>query len=221
MFTGLIEAVGAIRRIEQSDGDARMDIASRELELEDVAIGDSIAVSGVCLTVTQLLDGGFATDISGETLSRSVLGDLRAGNEVNLEKSLLPSTRLGGHLVSGHVDGVGGIVRRAQQARSVVFSIRVPEELTKYIAAKGSISVDGISLTVNGVCESDFDVNIIPHTLACTTLKHYGPGTRVNLEVDIVARYVESLLRVNGAAREDRPGISLEFLANYGFTGVK
>jgi riboflavin synthase len=194
MFTGLIQAIGRIASIEQRGADARMRIDAGELNMSDVRIGDSIAVSGICLTAVEVSERMFSVDVSGETLARTTLGDRKAGGAVNLEKALLPTTRLGGHLVSGHVDGVGTVRKRHADGRSIRFDIEVPGALAKYIAEKGSICVDGVSLTVNGVDAVTFDVNIIPHTAIQTTLGELYGGTRVNLEVDLLARYLERLL---------------------------
>ena len=214
MFTGIIQAVGRIAALEKKGGDARVRVDTGNLDLADVKLGDSIAVGGVCLTATELSSKGFAADVSGETLARTTLGTLRAGDAVNLEKALLPTTRLGGHLVSGHVDGVGRVHDRQQDARSVRFRIVAPRELEKYIAAKGSICVDGVSLTVNAVHGAEFEVNIVPHTLAATTLGELAPGRAVNLEVDLLARYLERLLQGEKAADG---GITPESLARHGF----
>lgn len=216
MFTGIIQAVGNIAGIEPKGVDARLYLRTGKLDLSDVAIGDSIAVNGVCLTAVSLPGDGFWADVSGETLDKTTLGALTRGAEVNLEKALTPTTRLGGHLVSGHVDGVGEVVGRRDEGRSVRFEVRAPAELARYIAAKGSICVDGVSLTVNAVNGAVFGLNIVPHTLAETTLKHCAVGSRVNLEVDVIARYLERLLLGEQAAHAGQ-GISLEFLAEHGF----
>lgn len=216
MFTGLVQAIGKIRAIESSGLDRCFELDSGELDLSAVAVGDSIAVSGVCLTVTAKKPRGFRVDVSSETLSCSIFTDLRVGNEVNLEKSLTLSTPLGGHLVSGHVDGIGTVTGRREEGRSVRFMISAPDALAHYIAAKGSICIDGVSLTVNSVSGASFDINIIPHTLQETTIKGYRQGARVNLEVDLVARYLERLLLGERAAESDGPGISKEFLEKHG-----
>jgi len=218
MFTGIIEATGKVGNIEQKGGDARVFIDTRELELLDVCIGDSIAVNGVCLTVTDLPGNGFWTDVSGETLNRTTLSALEAGSQVNLEKSLLPTTRMGGHLVSGHVDGVGEVLDRKDAGRSVQFEIKVADSLAKYIAEKGSICIDGVSLTVNSVSGATFGINIIPHTLTETIIGSYKSATRVNIEVDIVARYLERLLLGDKASSTDTQAITLELLKEHGFT---
>ena len=224
MFTGIIEAKGKIDSIEKQSGDARFYINIAALDLADVSVGDSICVNGVCLTATTLTDSGFWTDVSGETLSRTTLSNLKVGDALNLEKSMLPTTRMGGHLVSGHVDGVAEIVKLYDDGRSIKFQIKVPETLAKYIAEKGSICVDGVSLTVNAVAGAVFDINIIPHTLNETIIGEYIVGQHVNIEVDIVARYLERLLlddSVSSAASSVDPqssqNITMELLKEHGF----
>jgi riboflavin synthase len=219
MFTGIIQAVGTIAEMEARGGDLRLRVRTGKLDLGDVSPGDSIATSGVCLTAVDLPGDGFWADVSGETLEKTVLGDLAPGARVNLEKALTPTSRLGGHIVSGHVDGVGEVRRRWEDARSVRLEIGAPEDLARYIAAKGSISVDGVSLTVNAVDGARFELNIVPHTLAETTLDEYRPGRRVNLEVDIIARHLERLLLGERAA-EPGAGITLDFLREHGFGGT-
>lgn len=195
MFTGIVQTVGRIEeRIEHGSGDVSLAVATAAIDAADIAVGDSICVSGVCLTAVEVTPAGFRTDVSAESLARTTLGGLAAGSRVNLETALTPETRLGGHLVSGHVDGIAEVVARWDDARSVRFEFRVPEALARYIAEKGSVCVDGTSLTVNGVHGAVFDVNIVPHTLAATTLGDLGPGSTVNIEVDQIARYVERLL---------------------------
>lgn len=216
MFTGIIQAVGEIAALEPKGGDLRLRVRTGKLDLGDVQLGDSIAVSGVCLTAVELPGDGFWADVSGETLAHTILGELTTGARVNLEKALTPTTRLGGHLVSGHVDGVGEVIERRTDARSERFRIRAPKELARYIAHKGSICVDGVSLTVNAVEGNVFDLNIVPHTLSETTLDEYRPGRKVNLEVDLIARYLERLL-LGDAAAEGGPGLTLDFLRAHGF----
>ena len=194
MFTGIIQAIGKIEALTPQGGDLRLSIGTGALPLQDVKVGDSICVSGCCLTVIAKRDRSFDADVSKETLSLTTLGGLEAGSPVNLEKSLTLATPLGGHIVSGHVDGLGTIKSRREEARSMRFDIQVPSDIKKYIAHKGSVSVDGVSLTVNKVQDDVFDVNIIPHTMAHTTFSQYRPGSKVNLEVDVVARYVERML---------------------------
>ncbi|MCB5188422.1 riboflavin synthase [Methylobacillus caricis] len=191
MFTGIVQAQGQIKTIIQNGEDARLIIASGDLDMSDVEIGDSIAVNGVCLTAIRLDNAAFEADVSRETLSCTVgLDTLR---EVNLEKALRLSDRLGGHLVSGHVDGVGQVVRFEPVGESMLLVIRAPHSLSRYIAAKGSITIDGVSLTVNSIDKDDFSVNLIPHTVEITTLRALGIGSRVNLEVDLIARYVDRM----------------------------
>lgn len=216
MFTGIIAALGKIESIEDKGGDARFWINTGKLDMADVELGDSIAMNGVCLTAIALRDDAYCADVSGETLSLTSLSQLDEGSEVNLEKALTPSTRLGGHLVSGHVDGLGTVVDRRDDARSVRFIIEAPKELAKYIAMKGSITMDGVSLTVNRVDGAQFELNIVPHTLQETIIKDYQPGRKVNLEVDLIARYLERLLLGDKAAE---PGETLteSFLAEHGF----
>lgn len=194
MFTGIIQAVGTLAAVEAHGAERRLSIATGMLDLSDAHIGDSIAVSGVCLTATILREDGFCCDVSGETLARTTLGELRMGSKLNLETALLPTTRLGGHLVSGHVDGVGTIVEQRTEGQSLRVSVEVPRELAKYIAVKGSVCVNGVSLTVNEVSGARFTVNLVPHTLQQTTLGENVVGSRVNIEVDLIARYLERLL---------------------------
>ena len=194
MFTGIIEAIGKIELIENIGSDKRFVISSDSLNLSDVQRGDSISVNGVCLTVVDLQEKGFSTDVSVETLSCTTFNELVSGDQLNLEKALQLSSRLSGHMVSGHVDGKGIIQKKLADARSERFEINYPAELGKYICKKGSICIDGVSLTVNEVEPSYFSVNIIPHTNDETIFSEYTEGRQVNLEVDIVARYIESLM---------------------------
>ncbi|MEW5009706.1 MAG: riboflavin synthase [Cycloclasticus sp.] len=194
MFTGIIQAIGQIKRVEQRQGDVRLTVATAGLDLADAALGDSIAVNGVCLTAIELSPGQFVADVSNETLSTTTVGDTAVGTRVNLECALQAQTRLGGHLVSGHVDGVGRLIERKADARSVRFTFAMPAEIARYVAQKGSICIDGISLTVNTVDDESFSVNIVPHTLEMTTLGDRQEGDSVNLEVDVIARYLERLM---------------------------
>lgn len=221
MFTGIVEAVGKISAMQQRGDEWRLTVDAGKLDLSDVALGDSIAVSGVCLTVVALDEHGFQADVSNETLSLTNLGQLKAGAGVNLEKALTPSSRLGGHLVSGHVDGVGELESLEPDGESWRLTFKAPERLARYIATKGSICVDGISLTVNQVNGARFTVNIIPHTQQETVIRFYQPGSRVNLEVDLVSRYLERLLLGDRAASTElaSTGITREFLADHGFDG--
>lgn len=193
MFTGIVECVGRVRDLVAGGGDARVGVLAR-LAGEPLTLGESISVSGVCLTVVEIFDDGFAADVSNETLAHTTLGELRAGDAVNLERALRASDRLGGHIVSGHVDGVGTLTGVEQDARSVRFTCELPADLARYVAPKGSVCLDGVSLTVNGVLHSQFDVNIVPHTQSVTTLAQWAVGSRVNVEIDVVARYVERIL---------------------------
>lgn len=213
MFTGLVEATGRIETVENHGRDRRLRLAPGPTLMEGLQAGDSIAVNGACLTVVDPDGAGFCVDVSAETLAHTDLGTLTAGDRVNLERALLPTTRLGGHLVSGHVDGVGTVVDRHPDGASQRFRIRVPDVLARYIAPKGSVCVDGISLTVNEVAGSEFGVNIVPHTLAHTTLDETRQGDGVNIEVDLVARYLERLL-ADGAVGE---GVTRDLLQRSGF----
>lgn len=217
MFTGIIAAIGSIRALSPKGGDVRVQVATGKLDLADVQLGDSIAVNGVCLTVVELPGDGFWADVSRETLACTAFINLKIGSRVNLEKALTPSSRLGGHLVSGHVDGVGEVISRADNARAVQFRIRAPRELARYIALKGSITVDGTSLTVNGVNGAEFDLTIVPHTLGETIMADYQAGRQVNLEVDLLARYLERLLLGDKAAEPAASAISESFLAEHGY----
>lgn len=209
MFTGIIQDTGTVRKLTRRGGDALLEVAT-SLPLDDVKIGDSIAVSGACLTVTALGAQGFTFDVSAETLSRTTLGGLRAGDRVNLEKALRMSDFLGGHLVLGHVDCVGRIVERTARADSIVCGFTLERGLSKYVVARGSVTVDGISLTVNS-CEGDrFYVNIIPHTAEKTTLAGKKAGDPVNIETDILGKYVEKLLRPGR-------GVDMDVLREHGF----
>lgn len=219
MFTGIVEAVGTVRSMEKRQGDMRLSIQTGKLDLSDVQLGDSISTNGICLTVVELPGDGYVADVSLETLGLSTLGKLSVGSRVNLEKALTATTRLGGHLVSGHVDGVGRVVSVTAAARSSVYWIEAPMELAKYIAHKGSITVDGISLTVNEVDGARFALNIVPHTQQETIVGEWKAGTEVNLEVDVIARYLERLLdpSLNTEEPAKKSNISSAFLAEHGF----
>lgn len=194
MFTGIVHAVGSVTRVERGAGGARVNIDAGALQLRDARVGDSIAVNGVCLTAVQWDRGHFVADVSIETLAATTFAEVAAGVRVNLEPALLAGSPLGGHLVSGHVDGVGTVraVEPAGDSRRLV--IEAPAPLARYITKKGSITVDGVSLTVNAVERATFEINVVPHTLTATTFGDYRPGLRVNLEVDLLARYLERLL---------------------------
>jgi riboflavin synthase len=219
MFTGIIQAVGNVAATQSRGGDMRLRIHTGKLPLDDVALGDSICTNGACLTVIELPGDGYWADVSVETLNFTTLGDLQPGSQVNLEKALTPRSRLGGHIVSGHVDGVGEVVSLTEDARSIRVVLRAPDPLAKYIAHKGSICVDGTSLTVNAVNGAQFDLNIIPQTVAETIFGQYRPGSRVNLEVDVIARYLERLIQGDAAAVVPAGGLSMDTLAENGFLG--
>lgn len=212
MFTGIIKTTGIIDRVRRMGGDVRMTVRSPGLDWQAFDIGESIAVNGVCLTAVELDADGFVTDVSNETLEVTALGNIAEGDEVNLEPSLSLGERLGGHLVSGHVDCVGTISVRDVDARSVRLGVTVPEAYRRYIAKKGSVCIDGVSLTVNAVSDEGFDVNIIPHTADVTIIGGYRVGTTVNIEVDLVARYLERLI---GADNDS--GITRDFLKAHGY----
>ncbi len=219
MFTGIIQAVGTVKSLSSKSGDVALSISTGKLAMNNVALGDSIAVNGVCLTAVQLSEDSFVADVSRETLSLTSLGSLSTGSSVNLEKALTLQDHLGGHLVSGHVDGLGVVESRRHDGRSEWFKIKAPDTLAKYIAAKGSITIDGVSLTVNRVDGCDFEINIVPHTLQETIIGGYQAGTKINLEVDLLARYLERLLLGDKAAISSagERGITEAFLAENGY----
>ena len=216
MFTGIILAVGQVAAIETKSGDMRLTIATADLPMDDVALGDSIAVNGICLTVVEFSADYFCADVSKETLSRTSLAIAQVNTKVNLELALTPSARLGGHIVSGHVDGLGLVTERKADGRSFCFTVKAPDEIAKYIAEKGSICIDGISLTVNAIDGVYFSVNIVPHTLQKTTLGLAKVGDKVNLEVDLLARYLERLMKGQTAAK-CRDTVTTELLQQSGF----
>lgn len=211
MFTGIIASTGTVDSVEPSGGDLRLTINSGKLDLSDVKLGDSIAINGVCLTVVDINGTQLAFDVSNETLDRTSLGQATPGSNVNLEKAMAVGDRLGGHIVSGHVDGLGKVSEMSPSARSVKFRFDVPGNLERYIAEKGSITIDGTSLTVNQVGPGWFEVNIIPHTMQETIMSDYQTGTVVNLEVDLIARYLERLI-----PGMDANGLNRETLENLG-----
>jgi riboflavin synthase len=223
VFTGITAALGSVRRLTRREEDALLEVET-SLDLDDVRIGDSIAVSGACLTVTAITGRVFTADVSAETLSRTTLQGLTAGDRVNLEKALRVGDRLGGHIVLGHIDGVGRIVEKTPRSQSIAFGFEIDPALNRYVVAKGSITVDGISLTVNRCEKNKFYVNIIPHTAAATTLGFKKVADAVNIETDIIARYLEKLISTekepDGATRPTvgpAGGVDLEMLARYGF----
>lgn len=212
MFTGIIKAKGAITRIVKRGGDLRLSVSSPGLPWQDFEIGESIAVNGVCLTAVALHADGFDTDVSSETLSVTALAGIATGDAVNLEPAVSLGERLGGHLVSGHVDCVGTVSSLTDDARSIRLLVELPREYSRYVAKKGSVCIDGVSLTVNEVSDTSFGVNIIPHTAGVTIIGGYEAGTRVNIEVDLVARYLERLLTAG-----DDSGITKDFLRAHGY----
>lgn len=220
MFTGIIEAVGQVKASQNKQGDIRLRINTGKLDLSDVKLGDSIATNGVCLTVVELPGDGFWADVSKESIAHTNITDWKSGKLVNLEQALTLATRLGGHMVTGHVDGLGTILSRNEDARSVRFKVKASAELSKYIAAKGSITVDGVSLTVNAIEDATagatiFDLNIVPHTVQETVIKDYQVGHTVHLEVDVIARYLERMMQQTND--QPKSGISQAFLAQNGF----
>jgi riboflavin synthase len=211
MFTGIIKARGTIGAIEPRGGDVRLTVRSTGLPWSDFELGESIAINGVCLTAVAFHKNGFDTDVSVETLNVTALGKLGVGSAVNIEPSISLGERLGGHLVSGHVDCTGTVTSRSADARSIRLVIDIPKEYARYVAKKGSVCMDGVSLTINDVSPSSFDVNIIPHTAEVTIIDGYTVGTVVNIEVDLLARYTERLLNPDGS------GISMDLLKAHGY----
>ena len=214
MFTGIVEEVGTVERVQRGARSAVLHIKARTVP-EDLRLGDSVAVNGVCLTVVSHHAGGFAADVMHETLDRSALADLRSGSRVNLERAMAANGRFGGHIVAGHVDGTGRIARLRRDDNAVWYTIQAGPEVLRYVVEKGSIAVDGISLTVARVEADRFSLSVIPHTAAVTTLGERRTGDRVNLECDVIGKYVEKLLRTAGPRRPER-GLTREFLAQNG-----
>jgi len=210
MFTGIVMSRGSILELIPVGGDLRLRIHTGDLDLNDCAAGDSIAVAGVCLTMLQPQSREFFADVSAETLRLTTLGRLQTGSSVNLELALTLQDRLGGHLVSGHVDGMGRLISRQPDGRAHRFQFELPQELTRYVAQKGSVTIDGVSLTVNEVKDREFSVYLIPHTLEVTSLGSLQPGHQVNVEVDLVARYLERLLVGADSPIEHRFGVNRE-----------
>jgi len=213
MFTGIVKAKGCIDRIETRGGDKRLTVVSPDIAWKEFVIGESISVNGICLTAVALTESGFESDVSIETLDVTALGDLKVGHKVNLEPSVSLGERLGGHLVTGHVDCVGSVDSIYRDARSIRLVVRIPDSYNRYVAKKGSVCVDGVSLTVNEVSDYGFEVNVIPHTAEVTVIGGYTGGTRVNIEVDIVARYLERLI----AADEGSSEFTKDFLRAHGY----
>lgn len=225
MFTGIIEATGQIKRIEHTQGDVRLTVVSDTLDFADVKLGDSIASNGICLTVVDQGVNWYAVDVSRETLAKTAMQHWKVGDTLNLEKAMLPTTRFGGHIVSGHVDTTGTITVMRQDSRSIYVEITVPPAFAKYVATKGSVTVDGISLTTNLVVDNVISLNIIPHTAQVTNIaKHWQVGHLVNIEVDVVARYLERLLMDDKLGQMGQStdstasgGITMSFLAEHGY----
>ena len=218
MFTGIIESLGKVESLQNVGGDVRLRIQT-DLDMSDVHLGDSIATNGICLTVIEWGSDWYAADVSRESLNRTTLGQWRVGQPVNVEKAMLPTTRFGGHIVSGHVDAVGEITLVREDARSIYYEVTAPAEIAKYLAEKGSITVDGISLTINHLRGNILSLNLIPHTAERTNISSWKTGAKVNLEVDVLARYIERLLLGDKAAEQGQQSadISMAFLAENGF----
>ncbi len=216
MFTGIIEAVGKLTAITAKGEDISITVDTGKLDMSDVKLGDSIATNGVCLTVVAFGSRSYTADLSLETLNLTGFTQYKMGDKVNLEKAMLPTMRFGGHIVSGHVDGVGSIVERNQVGRAIEFWVEIPNDITKYVAYKGSITVDGISLTVNELRKNAFKLTIVPHTSEETTMDNFQVGRKVNLEVDVLARYMERLLQGN-SEQQPESKITMEFLQQNGF----
>ncbi|MCL9782182.1 riboflavin synthase [Vibrio sp. S4M6] len=217
MFTGIVEAVGTLKALERKGGDMRVSVQAGSLDMSDVKLGDSIATNGVCLTVIEKNADGFKADLSIETLNKSGFADYSVGDSVNLEKAMLPTTRFGGHIVSGHVDCVGTITGAQQKGRATEYWVEIPKEYSRYVAEKGSITVDGISLTINDVAEHSFKLTIVPHTSSETTISDFQVGKRVNIEVDLLARYMERLLLSKQEAQQPESRLTMDFLRDNGF----
>lgn len=217
MFTGIIESIGRIARLEPRGGDVRLRVQCPDFDLAGTVRGDSMAVNGVCLTVVDLQSDGFEADVSRETLAATTLGNLTVGARVNLESALTLAKPLGGHLVSGHVDGIGNVLEIREEARSLRLEIEVPAELSRYIARKGSICVDGTSLTVNEILGRTLVLNVVPHTQQATIIGDYRSGAAVNLEVDLIARYLERLMIGHSDPDAAPDTITAELLARHGF----
>ncbi len=217
MFTGIVEAVGQLTAITPKGEDVTITVNVGKLDMSDVKLGDSIATNGVCLTVVAFNETSYSADLSLETLKKSGFAHYQAGDKVNLEKAMLPTTRFGGHIVSGHVDGVGEIIERNMVGRAIEFWVELPSELNKYVAEKGSITVDGISLTVNDLRKNAFKLTIVPHTTQETTIDSFQVGRKVNLEVDVLARYLERLLQGRETEQQPESRLTMEFLQQNGF----
>lgn len=217
MFTGIIESLGKVESLQSVGGDVRLRIGT-SLDMSDVHLGDSIATNGICLTVIEWGEKWYAADVSRESLNRTTLGSWKIGQRVNVEKAMLPTTRFGGHIVSGHVDAVGEITAVREDARSIYYEVTAPAEIAKYLAEKGSVTVDGISLTINHLRGNIISLNLIPHTAERTNIGTWKTGAKVNLEVDVLARYIERLMLGDKAAEvKEQSTLSMAFLAENGF----
>ena len=217
MFTGIIESLGKVESLQSVGGDVRLRIGT-SLDMSDVHLGDSIATNGICLTVIEWGENWYAADVSRESLNRTTLGTWKVGQRVNVEKAMLPTTRFGGHIVSGHVDAVGEITVVREDARSIYYEVTAPAEIAKYLAEKGSVTVDGISLTINHLRGNIISLNLIPHTAERTNIGTWKTGAKVNLEVDVLARYIERLMLGDKAAEvKEQSKLSMAFLAENGF----
>ena len=217
MFTGIIESLGKVESLQSVGGDVRLRIGT-SLDMSDVHLGDSIATNGICLTVIEWGENWYAADVSRESLNRTTLGTWKVGQRVNVEKAMLPTTRFGGHIVSGHVDAVGEITVVREDARSIYYEVTAPAEIAKYLAEKGSVTVDGISLTINHLRGNVISLNLIPHTAERTNIGTWKTGAKVNLEVDVLARYIERLMLGDKAAEvKEQSKLSMAFLAENGF----
>lgn len=217
MFTGIIEAVGTIKAININAQGARLVIATKNLDMSDVKLGDSIATNGICLTVVDFDQGSYSADVSNETLKRTGFVNYGVGMAVNLEKAMLASTRFGGHMVSGHVDGISEILSIVNNGNSIEYWLSMPNDIAHYIAEKGSVTIDGTSLTVNALSDGKFRLTIVPHTVKETIFAHYQVGTKVNLEVDLIARYIERLLTKESTTDEPKSNLTESLLQKAGF----
>lgn len=217
MFTGIIEAVGTIKSININAQGARLVIATNNLDMSDVKLGDSIATNGICLTVIDFDQHTYSADVSNETLQRTGFVNYSAGMAVNLEKAMMASTRFGGHMVSGHVDGVSEIISITNNGNSIEYWLSMPSDIAHYIAEKGSVTIDGTSLTVNALTNDKFRLTIVPHTVKETIFAHYQVGTKVNLEVDLIARYIERLLTKSSSENEPKSNVTESLLQKAGF----
>jgi riboflavin synthase len=216
MFTGIIESVGTLSALTPQGNDVSVTVNTGSLDLSDVKLGDSIATNGVCLTVVRLMPQGYVADLSLETLKRTAFADYQIGQQLNLEKAMLPTTRFGGHMVSGHVDGVVTVVSRQAVGRAIEFWLQTPENLMKYLAEKGSVAIDGISLTINAVEQNRFKLTIVPHTASETTMANFSVGQKINLEVDVIARYLERLM-LGTSSSDSASTLTMDTLARNGF----